>query len=148
MPNPFRSLSPSAVLGLVLAPLIILAAVAGPLSKGSPPLFHAVVIAVTAVSVVLSFIWWSKLDEIDKEAHKFAWFWGGSSALGLVAVSIVPLWLSRDLGRFVHELGAGLADVYPGAGGFIVGVVACALAQFLGYAIVYVVWWAKRMRPR
>ncbi|HLZ81934.1 MAG TPA: hypothetical protein VKQ54_00100 [Caulobacteraceae bacterium] len=81
---------------------------------------------------------WRKMDETAREAHKNAWFWGGSfgfllALLGLIAAfrmdprpalllrfSRQPVWLMVD-------------------GATIAGGAACA-----GYAVVWTVWWLRR----
>lgn len=33
--------------------------------------------------------YWRRMDEVQKEAHKFAWYWGGSAGLALAAAAMV-----------------------------------------------------------
>ena len=81
---------------------------------------------------------WRKMDETAREAHKNAWFWGGSFGLMLALLGLItafrmdphpalllkfrlqPVWLMT--------IGAGLA------GG----------ASAAGYAAVWAVWWLRR----
>jgi len=58
--------------------------------RENPGLFMAMMVLVaTAIILPASIVWWRSLDELAREAHKSAWFWGGS--FGLVAITPVLL---------------------------------------------------------
>lgn len=101
---------------------------------------------VTAVAVALTvwicLLWWHGLDEAAREAHKWAWWWGGTAGtliggLGIMALSMVG---SED-GR----LPGGLASLSP-TDGAMLAVVTVLLLQVGGYGIAWAVWWLARSR--
>lgn len=91
---------------------------------------------------------WARLDETSREAHKFAWFWGGTLAMVaimLVAVGAVasPI-IGEPIAAFVASQAKSAAT--PEAG-FFVGVFSAAVIQVLGYGLVWTCWWlSKRSR--
>lgn len=91
---------------------------------------------------------WVRLDEPSREAHKFAWFWGGAPALlvlMLIAVGAVAL---PAIGQRVAEFVASQSKsaTSPEAG-FFVGVFSATVAQVIGYGLVWIGWWlSKRSR--
>jgi hypothetical protein len=87
-------------------------------------------------TVLYSLKHWGGLDEAAQEAHKWAWYWGGSIGLfpGLIVVS------SRTLGlRWAEALGFDQPRELIVFGALT--VIASALA---GYLIAWSVWWARR----
>lgn len=92
---------------------------------------------------------WVRLDEPSREAHKFAWFWGGAPGLvviQLVAVGAVasPL-LAEPVAAFVATQSA--AGATP-EGGFFVGVFSAAIFQIAGYGLVWTCWWLSKRAGR
>lgn len=91
---------------------------------------------------------WLRLDEPSREAHKFAWFWGGAPAMVvimLVAVGAVatPI-IGEPIAAFVAS--QARAATTPEAG-FFVGVFSAAVVQIIGYGLVWTGWWlSKRAR--
>lgn len=91
---------------------------------------------------------WLRLDEPSREAHKFAWFWGGAPAMVvimLVAVGAVATPIFGDpVAAFVASQARQAAT--PEAG-FFVGVFSAAVIQIIGYGLVWTGWWlSKRAR--
>jgi hypothetical protein len=98
----------------------------------------------TAIFVAIG---WKRLDESGREAHKFAWFFGGG--LGLVAVLLGAMiaHFTPSGGDAIHGLIRAWASKWPeGQGGFMLGVLAAAIAQVIGYAVVWSGWWLSRRR--
>ncbi|MDZ4375609.1 MAG: hypothetical protein U1C74_29870 [Phenylobacterium sp.] len=89
-----------------------------------------------AASLFLSWKWWQRLDEVAREAHKFAWYWGGSAGLsaGLLMVVFV------DTGR----LAAPLLDGPSSSDGFVAGALTVMMAQVVGYGVAWLGWWWSR----
>ncbi len=90
---------------------------------------------------------WTRLDEPGREAHKFAWFYGGGLALmaGMIAVILVPVLPAA--GSMVDDAIASWAAKWPvGHGGFVLGVLFAAVMQVVGWAIVWSTWWLVRRR--
>lgn len=78
-----------------------------------------------------------RLDEAAQEAHKWAWFWGGSSGMGvgLIVLAIEP-YFGWGLGPDAY----GDAPISPYyLGGLISAAFGCA-----GYLLAWAVWWLKR----
>ncbi len=79
---------------------------------------------------------WRGLDEAAQEAHKWAWFWGGSLGMApavlITAVPSVSLGLAERLGyRSPGDL------VQFGAGAVLAFMIA-------GYFIAWGLWWFRR----
>jgi hypothetical protein len=98
--------------------------------------------AAVAVAVVAAFastgLWWRRIDEAAREAHKSAWYWGAcigiaAGGAGLVALTVFggapPLILDRAPSP---------------VGYFTSGALALLAAQVLGYAAAWAWWWGRR----
>lgn len=101
--------------------------------------FSAVILMVGAIAV--SVIWMRSIDEAAREAHKAAWFWGGSTGMALggavIVLSLLPGAETLDLPAFW----AGRTDpaAYAAA-----GASAMLLLMLVGYTIVWAWWWLAR----
>lgn len=83
---------------------------------------------------------WYLIDETAREAHKSAWFWGGSFGAFIGMLAFVfwfrfgglhsGLWL----GVSPHQ---AFALVLLGAAGIV-------FAQAVGYAVAWALWWVRR----
>lgn len=98
----------------------------------------AALVTAFAAAVWLGLRWWSRLDEAAREAHKWAWYWGGScgAALGFLAVAA-----ATRLG----QIGSSpmLASWTP-AEAFYNGALALIACQLVGHGIAWAVWWLQR----
>ena len=101
-----------------------------------PPalVFGASLVAV-AVFFWVCVVYWRNIDEAAREAHKFAWFWGGTGGL----LSMLPL------GALVgnERLLAVFSERSPGEW-VALGFLALLTAQLIGYALVWVGWWLRQ----
>lgn len=79
-------------------------------------------------------IYWRRMDEVQKEAHKFAWYWGGSVGLGLAAGAMV----------IVQRVGIGVPASADPADMIALGITLCMLCQIAGYLLVWAGWWLAR----
>ena len=106
-----------------------------------------IVIAVFAAVLMAGALWigaeWMRvIDEAAREAHKAAWYWGGTagmcvSGVGLVLASGGP-WREVIAGW----IGSGAAPVdYVSAGAALM-----IAPMLIGYILVWVWWWLARMR--
>ncbi|WP_309646174.1 hypothetical protein [Phenylobacterium sp.] len=100
--------------------------------------------SVTALIVVLvlggSAAYWRRLDEAAREAHKFAWYWGGSCGLGLAIVAFAVL-----MGPEGFPIDAGFGGGKEPENFIAVGILGTILAQIAGYSVAWFGWWiAKR----
>lgn len=102
----------------------------------------APLLAIGAVLLIGGLIWvsliyWRLLDEAAKEAHKFAWFWGGCGALLLT----VPAMLLVDTRTLEALFGPREPDYW-----LVAGMQGVVLAQIIGYALAWSGWWLVRRR--
>ena len=97
----------------------------------------AVVIMIAmAAGMAASWWWWRGIDEAAREAHKWAWFWGGSSGMAfclslLLAASLRPEALNAALAGVSSDrlVMAGVA--------FLLG------CQMIGYGVAWGAWWLR-----
>ena len=103
-------------------------------------------IAMTAVMLALVMAaalsictwWWRHLDEAAREAHKWAWFWGGTSGMAVGAVLLMVLSLRRE--EVVLPQWAG--ETPPEL--LLNGMMAILLFQLVGYGLAWAWWWLGR----
>ncbi|HCW50260.1 MAG TPA: hypothetical protein DGP25_09935 [Brevundimonas sp.] len=78
--------------------------------------------------------WWRALDEAAREAHKWAWWWGGNLGfiVGGAAVVIAALAGVNLLPAAVPHTDAALIAL---------GVAAAFAAQAVGYGVAWCGWW-------
>lgn len=85
-----------------------------------------------------SFIWWRGIDEAQREAHKTAWYWGGS--FGMLAGLALLISAMQFAPGFLMVLNPdGSARDYV-----IIGFAATVVAQSVGYLVAWALWWAVR----
>lgn len=97
-------------------------------------------IAVMAATLAVSMWWWRRLDEAAREAHKWAWYWGGSAGMVVGLAAILTLTTRDvDLARFLP------ADANPGDM-IVGGMMSILLFQLTGYTLAWGWWWLARMR--
>lgn len=107
------------------------------------PLPIALTLAATTVILIyaMCLLWWRGLDEAAREAHKWAWYWGGTNGLVVLMAALVVLATSDVLGvDRVSALWSGKsASALVSLGlGLALGV------QIAGYAAAWVFWWIRR----
>lgn len=86
-------------------------------------------------AVLVGVWWWRGIDEAAREAHKWAWWWGGCSGLFVGAIFLLTA-LNRPA-----EAELGGLDINQI---FAAGMVVILLCQVIGYGIAWAVWWAQR----
>lgn len=92
-------------------------------------------VAVLAAMFAASVVYWRSIDEAAREAHKFAWFWGGSGGL-LVMLPISALISSERLTAVMGEHSPGEWVVF--------GMMSMLAAQIVGYLLVWAAWWLRQ----
>jgi hypothetical protein len=95
------------------------------------------VLIAVAVVTVASVIYWRNLDEAAREAHKFAWMWGGSAAI-VLALPILPLLNTVQL--------VAMFGPHPPGDWVIGGVLSLLGLQIAGYGLTWAGWWLVRQR--
>jgi len=94
--------------------------------------------AILAASIGTGLWWWVKLDEAAREAHKWAFWWGGSAGMALGAVLLLTLTAWSETVLTSGWIGETPTDAFKA------GVVAILLFQVIGYAIAWAAWWLRR----
>jgi hypothetical protein len=110
-----------------------------PAQLGSAPQLGVVLLAaaVAVFSAIHTLYWWRALDEAAREAHKWAWWWGGNLGLVVGGASVVAATLMdlNLLPAFVQRSDAALVAA---------GVLGVFAAQAVGYGISWCGWWMAR----
>lgn len=140
-PRPRRPLNGGAsfALSLVFVLVVALLAAAGNILADALPgaaglaVVMAINITVMAVTLGAGVWWWSRLDEAAREAHKWAWWWGGTSGLAVAGAVMLT----------VSTRGLDL-PVLSGRPGLMTGILLLLLCQTVGYAVAWAVWWLQR----
>jgi hypothetical protein len=101
---------------------------------GDTPAFAPWLVAVVLiVSGVITLLMWRRLDEAAREAHKWAWYWGGSAGL----VAVLALFLLGDRG-FDIVASLGLTNSFES------GIKAVLLLEVVSYLLAWAYWWLRR----
>lgn len=108
------------------------------LMRNNPTVAFVVVGFVLIAAMAVSVFWWLTIDEAQREAHKWAWYWGGSSGL-LISVF-----------AFVAALAGGDALMMPYVRfmdyeGHLValGMITSLAPAIIGYGIAWLIWWLR-----
>lgn len=98
----------------------------------------AVLVIGLAAVLWVCFRWWARLDEAAREAHKWAWFWGGSAGagVGFIAAAFAT--------RFGQIDGSPVLASWTPAEAFYNGAMALMACQVIGYGLAWAVWWLQR----
>lgn len=86
-------------------------------------------------------IWMRSIDEAAREAHKWAWYWGGSCGMALGAVVALMSMLPQSADLIPPTLWEGRTDPAAYAA---TGAVLMVLLMIVGYTIAWIVWWLRR----
>ena len=97
-------------------------------------------VAFAAAGVVLyaCLRWWQALDEAAQEAHKWAWWWGGSAGMLVGLLAFVLLRALEAQGRVTF-----LSETAPVGESLYNGAMAILLFQVVGYFIAWAGWWLR-----
>ena len=93
-----------------------------------------------AVSFAIGTLWMRSIDEAAQEAHKSAWYWGGSAGLAIGGVALI---LAMLPGAASWTL-PGLMDRTDPAAYAAMGAVGLMTLMLLGYGVVWAWWWLAR----
>ncbi|MBX9616865.1 MAG: hypothetical protein K2X25_14825 [Caulobacteraceae bacterium] len=104
-------------------------------------LFFLVIAGTMAGSIWVGAIWMRSIDEAAQEAHKSAWYWGGSCGLALGSV-VALMAILPQAATFV--LPTVLPDRTDPAAYMVTGAALMALVMIAGYGIAWVIWWLRR----
>jgi hypothetical protein len=143
--KPLKPFGLPGLIGLVVLMIVLglLGGVASAFSADMPGqlgvlLTAAVLAAVMGGSLWLGVWWWRRVDEAAREAHKWAWFWGGSCGmlLGFICLLTVSIRgsdipLPASFGETPHDL-------------LVSGMMAILGFQIVGYGLAWAWWWLGR----
>jgi hypothetical protein len=109
----------------------------------------AVSVLGTGTAVVLTVLHWKRLDEPAREAHKWAWFWGGSIGFALGAIGASLVFAIPGLGVWLEQTASTAAQRSHGkfpATSFAVffGIGAVAVVTLVCHVSAWLYWWSKR----
>lgn len=98
---------------------------------------RGVVLAVGVLAgSIISIRWWQGADEAVREAHKWAWYWGGSAGIAVVVVLFVLS--SWDV------ITLNIPPYGDRPDGAILSGAALTLGiQTIGYLIAWATWWLR-----
>lgn len=101
----------------------------------------AAAVLIMAGSLWVGAAWMRSIDEAAREAHKSAWYWGGTGgmAVGGVAVILATLPQAADL-----AFPSWLPDRIDPAAYAATGAMAMLFTMLVGYTIVWAWWWLAR----
>ena len=126
-----------------MAPIIVLLFISGM----RPRQVTLILLAPAAVwATTLVAYHWKRLDEAARAAHRWAWYWGGSSGL---ALAIVAVGLSMNWPDLATAF-AGLAQHFEGdrfspmQAHLFLGVMFTAVVQALGFLGAWIIWWLTK----
>ena len=93
-----------------------------------------------AVAMWVSVIWMRSIDEAAREAHKSAWFWGGTGGMAVGFTLVLMAMLSSEW-TISLPVWWGRTDppAYLAMGAFLM-----ALVMTAGYTVAWIVWWLRR----
>lgn len=91
-----------------------------------------------AVALGGSIWWWARLDEAAREAHKWAWWWGGTAGMAVGAVLLMTVMFHARTAVITSWAGETPAEILGS------GMMAILLFQVAGYAIAWAAWWLQR----
>lgn len=102
--------------------------------------FGWVVVAICLLGAVIGLavgiLWYRRADEAVREAHKWAWYWGGTVGLILPCVALGASFLGVELISAEALARAGLTGIQS-------GIVVALLPMFVCYGIAWGVWWLR-----
>lgn len=98
-------------------------------------------VLIMSLSLWLGAAWMQRIDEAAREAHKAAWFWGGS---GGMAVGGIFLILASSPSAERLALPSWFAGRTDPAAYAATGAVAILALMLIGYGLVWGWWWLKR----
>lgn len=137
-------------LALLMVCAFIGGGVVGYLSVSNPELdtgsaamwvIGAIAVALMVGSLAVGAVWMRSIDEAAREAHKAAWYWGGSGGMavgGVLAImAALPAAARWNLPSILSDRTDPAAYAATGAFGLMT-------LMIIGYGIVWAWWWLAR----
>ena len=93
------------------------------------------------ISLGVGLKWMSSIDEAAQEAHKWAWFWGGSGGMAVGGVLVIMASLPQAA---VINIPAWYSDRTDPAAYAATGAFAMLTLMIIGYGVAWAWWWLGR----
>ena len=93
------------------------------------------------ISLWVGFKWMSSIDEAAQEAHKWAWYWGGSGGMAVGGVLVIMASLPQAA---AIEIPAWYSDRVDPAAYAASGAFAMLILMLIGYGLAWAWWWWAR----
>lgn len=95
-------------------------------------------IAIMGAALWIGFQWMRSIDEAAQEAHKWAWYWGGSTGMAVGGALVIMTSLPQAKTLQIPAWYAGRTDpaAYAASGAF-----GMLLLMLTGYLIAWAWWW-------
>jgi magnesium-transporting ATPase (P-type) len=106
-------------------------------------IFGAFAVTVMVGAIVVGALWMRSIDEAAREAHKAAWYWGGST--GMAAGGVLMILTSLPQAATI-PIPSFLPDRIDPAAYAATGAFAMMSVMMVGYLIVWAWWWIVRSR--
>jgi hypothetical protein len=105
---------------------------------------HMAALIIVAFCGALSFLQFNTLDEVAKQAHYIAWYWGG--LIALIAIGVIGVGLSVDAIPYapVKTWLTGWARDPTEETSFLLGLMTGPTLLMLGFAGWWAVYWLRR----
>lgn len=101
--------------------------------------------AVTLIGVgVLSFLQFNTLDEMAKQAHYIAWYWGGLVALSAVALLTVAISFAPPVFAAIESVMLAQFGNADAQTSYLLGLITAPALLVLGFAGWWSVYWLRR----
>jgi hypothetical protein len=113
---------------------------AGRLTGNGPAIWilGAFAVAAMGISLWIGLQWMRSIDEAAREAHKWAWYWGGNTGMAVGGVLVILAALPQAKMVQIPAWYAGRNDpaAYAATGAF-----GMLLLMLIGYLIAWAWWW-------
>ena len=100
-------------------------------------------VIVMAGAILVGTLWMRSIDEAAREAHKAAWYWGGSGGMAAGGVLMILSFLPQAANISIPSFLSGRTDPAAYA---VTGAVGMMSIMMIGYLIVWAWWWIVRSR--
>lgn len=107
------------------------------------PVILVATFAMVAAAMTCTVLWMRDIDELARQAHYVAWFWGGSFALCILLCLVLAAPALPGLIDFA-ALERQFAPFAGDGGGFIAGVTASLVVLSIGYGAWWLVFWLRK----
>ena len=136
-----KRLTANQILLLILLLALALGVASGALDRATEDRFDLSVWGMVAgfpLVLALTVMWWLRLDEAAREAHKWAWYWGATGGI----LASFPLLMGVSAAKVVSF--AGRIGMSRPEELVAFGVLAVLTLQLVGYGLAWAAWWLRR----